>query len=260
MKRVLMIGDVFGRPGRRAVRTFLPRLIEQHNADFVVINAENAAGGFGITPDFVQELFDYGADVLTGGNHSFDKAEGHEVLKTTEHVLRPHNYPAENPGTGVTVVKRADFSVAVLNLQGRVFLPLTDCPFKTADELIEEVKSKADIILVDLHAEATSEKMAMAWHLDGRVSGLVGTHTHVQTADEQIFPNGMAYITDLGMTGPHRSIIGVKIQQSLGRFLNGRPSRFEPAKGDIRLHGVVIEIDESSGRAIKIERIQERTE
>jgi metallophosphoesterase (TIGR00282 family) len=260
MKRILMIGDVFGRPGRRAVRTLLPRLIERHDADFVVINAENAAGGFGITPEIVQELFDYGADVLTGGNHSFDKSEGHEVLKNTEHVLRPHNYPAENPGTGLTVVKRADFSVAVLNLQGRVFLPLTDCPFKTADELIEEVKGKADIILVDLHAEATSEKMAMAWHLDGRVSGLVGTHTHVQTADEQIFPNGMAYITDLGMTGPHRSIIGVKIQQSLGRFLNGRPSRFEPAKGDVRLHGVVIEVDESTGRAVRIERIQERPE
>jgi len=260
MKRILMVGDVFGRPGRRAVRTMMPRLLAKHDVDFVVINAENAAGGFGITPDIVQELFDYGADVLTGGNHSFDKVEGHEVLNNKEHVLRPHNYPAENPGHGVTIVKRADFSVAVLNLQGRVFLPLTDCPFKTADELIEEVKDKADIILVDLHAEATSEKMAMAWHLDGRVTALVGTHTHVQTADEQIFPDGMAYITDLGMTGPHRSIIGVKIEQSLGRFLNARPSRFEPAKGDVRFHGVVVEVDENTGKASKIERIQESLE
>lgn len=235
----------------------MPGLMAKHDIDFVVINAENAAGGFGITPDVAQELFDYGADVLTGGNHSFDKSEGHETLEQVPHVLRPHNYPEENPGCGVTVVSREGFRVAVINLQGRVFLPLTDCPFKTADELIEQVKDKADLILVDLHAEATSEKMAMAWHLDGRVTALVGTHTHVQTADEQVFPQGMAYITDLGMTGPHRSVIGVKIEQSLGRFLNARPSRFEPAKGDIRFHGVLIEVDESSGRAVKIERIQE---
>jgi metallophosphoesterase (TIGR00282 family) len=230
----------------------------KHDLDFVVVNAENAAGGFGITPPIVQELFDYGADVLTGGNHSFDKREGHDVLNNTEHVLRPHNYPPENPGSGLTIVKRSDFSVAVINLQGRVFLPQTDCPFKAADALIAEVKGKVDIILVDLHAEATSEKMAMAWHLDGRVSALVGTHTHVQTADEQLFPHGMAYITDLGMTGPHRSIIGVKIEQSLGRFLNAGPSRFEAAKGDVRFHGVLIEVDEVTGKSVSIERIQER--
>jgi len=233
-------------------------MISEHDIDFVVINAENAAGGFGITPDVAQELFDYGADVLTGGNHSFDKVEGHSVLNQQPHVLRPHNYPTENPGGGVTVVRRENFSVAVLNLQGRVFLPLIDCPFKAVDELIDEVKDKVDLILVDLHAEATSEKMAMAWYLDGRVAALVGTHTHVQTADEQIFPEGMGYITDLGMTGPHRSIIGVKIEQSLGRFLNARPSRFEPAKGDVRFHGVLLEIDESSGKATKITRIQEQ--
>lgn len=258
MKRILMIGDVFGRPGRRAVRTLMPKLMMKHNIDFTVINAENSAGGFGITRDIVEELFDYGADVLTGGNHSFDKPEGHSVLNERDHVLRPHNYPKENPGCGVTIVRRSEFSVGVINLQGRVFLPVTECPFKAADELIEELKPKVDIILVDLHAEATSEKMAMAWHLDGRVSALVGTHTHVQTADEQIFPNGMAYITDLGMTGPHRSIIGVKIEQSLGRFLNAGPSRFEAAKGDVRLHGVLVDVDESTGRAVSIERIQER--
>lgn len=258
MKRILMVGDVFGRPGRRAVRTMVPRMMAKHDVDFVVVNAENSAGGFGITPDIVQELFDYGADVLTGGNHSFDKREGHDVLNNTEHVLRPHNYPSENPGTGLSIIKRSDFSVAVINLQGRVFLPMTDCPFKTADELIAKVKDKVDIILVDFHAEATSEKMAMAWHLDGRVSALVGTHTHVQTADEQVFAGGMAYITDLGMTGPHRSIIGVKIEQSLGRFLNARPSRFEAAKGDVRFHGVLIDVDESTGKAAKIDRVQER--
>ena len=253
-----MVGDVFGRPGRRAVRTLMPRLLSEHDLDFVVINAENAAGGFGITSDIAQELLDYGADVLTGGNHSFDKVEGHSVLANDDRVLRPHNYPRENPGSGVTVVSKSGIRVAVLNLQGRVFLPLTDCPFKTVDELIDGVKSKADVILVDLHAEATSEKMAMAWYLDGRVTALVGTHTHVQTADEQIFPEGMAYITDLGMTGPHRSVIGVKVEQSLGRFLNARPSRFEPAKGDLRFHGVLIEVDPETGRASSIVRIQEK--
>ena len=205
----------------------------------------------------MEELFDYGADVLTGGNHSFDKPEGHAVLNSRDDVLRPHNYPRENPGRGLAIIRRSDFSVAVINLQGRVFMPPNDCPFEMVDELIAQVKDKADLILVDLHAEATSEKMAMAWHLDGRVTALVGPHTHVQTGDEQIFPNGMAYITDLGMTGPHRSIIGVKIEQSLGRFLGARGSRFEAAKGDVRLHGVLIEVDESTGKAVSIERIQE---
>ena len=256
--KILLVGDVFGRPGRRAVRECLDSVIAEHAVDFVVVNAENSAGGFGITRSIADELFRYGAHVLTGGNHTFDKREGHEVLEDDERVLRPHNYPADNPGTGMAVVACQGVKIAVLNLQGRIFLPAIDCPFKAADRLIESISDEADIILVDLHAEATSEKMAMAWYLDGRVAALVGTHTHVQTADEQVFPKGMAYITDLGMTGPHRSIIGVKVEQSLGRFLTGRPARFEAATGDVRFHGAVVDVDEESGRARTITRIQRR--
>ncbi len=256
--KVLFVGDVFGRPGRRAVRECLDGVVSTHDVDFVVINAENAAGGFGITPAIVDELFRYGADILTGGNHTFDKREAYDVLEDNERVLRPHNYPAENPGTGLAIVDCGELRIAVINLQGRIFLPPIDCPFKAADRLIESVKDEADVILVDLHAEATSEKMAMAWYLDGRAAALVGTHTHVQTADEQIFPEGLAYITDLGMCGPHRSIIGVKVEQSLGRFLHSRPTRFEAATGDVRFHGAVVDIDESTGRSRGITRIQLR--
>jgi len=256
--KVLFVGDVFGKPGRRAVRDCLDEVVAKHGVDFVIVNAENAAGGFGMTADIVDELFRYGADVLTGGNHTFDKREAFPILEDNERVLRPHNYPAENPGTGLAVVRCGDVRVAVINLQGRIFLPPTDCPFQAADRLIESVKDEVDVILVDLHAEATSEKMAMAWYLDGRASALVGTHTHVQTADEQIFPEGLAYITDLGMCGPHRSIIGVKVEQSLGRFLHSRSGRFEAATGDVRFHGAVVDVDESTGRAREIHRIQLR--
>ncbi len=256
--KILLIGDVFARPGRRAVRDLLDGLVAEHNIDFVVANAENAAGGFGLTRDIAQELLDYGCDVLTGGNHTWDKREIHALLEDDERILRPHNYPAENPGSGMAVRSVGGVKVAVLNLQGRVFMPPTDCPFKAADRLIDAVADEVDVIVVDLHAEATSEKYAMAWYLDGRVSALVGTHTHVQTADEQIFPKGMAYISDLGMTGPHESIIGVKVEQSLGRFLNARPARFEAATGDVRFHGVVVEVDAHTGRAVGILRIQRR--
>lgn len=245
-----------GRPGRRAVRETLPGLIDQHDVDLTVVNAENAAGGFGLTPDTVKDLFDFGADVLTGGNHSFDKREGLDILEHDERVLRPHNYPVDNPGSGVAVLTRGGVRTAVLNLQGRVFMPLTDCPFRTADRVLESLQDQVDVVVVDLHAEATSEKLAMAWHLDGRAAALVGTHTHVQTADEQVFPQGLAYITDLGMCGPHRSVIGVKTEQSLSRFLTGRSTRFETAKGDVRFHGVLVEIDEDTGRATAIERIR----
>ncbi len=256
--KVLFVGDVFGKPGRRAVRECMDGVVREHDVDFIVVNAENAAGGFGLTPAIVDELLGYGADVLTGGNHTFDKREAYGVLEDHERVLRPHNYPVDNPGTGLAVVTSGGVRVAVLNLQGRIFLPPTDCPFQAADRLIESVRDEADVILVDLHAEATSEKMAMAWYLDGRVAALVGTHTHVQTADEQVFPEGMAYITDLGMTGPHRSIIGVKVEQSLGRFLTSRNQRFEAAKGDVRFHGAVVDVDESTGRSRGITRIQIR--
>ena len=253
--KVLFIGDIFARPGRRAVRELLDGIVREHKIDFVVANAENAAGGFGLTRDISQELFGYGCDVLTGGNHTWDKKEILDLLEEDERVLRPHNYAAENPGSGMAIANCDGITVAVLNLQGRVFMPPSDCPFKAADRLIEAVSDEADVILVDLHAEATSEKQAMGWHLDGRVSALVGTHTHVQTADERVFPGGMAYITDLGMTGPHHSIIGVQIEQSLGRFLNSRPSRFEAAKGDVRFHGAVVDLDEDTGKARSIARI-----
>jgi 2',3'-cyclic-nucleotide 2'-phosphodiesterase len=256
--KALFIGDVVGRPGRRAVRECLPDLISSRDIDLVVCNAENAAGGFGINPDIVDDLFSYGADVLTGGNHIFDKREGLEVLENNERVLRPHNYPPENPGSGMAVLTAGGARVAVLNLQGRVFMPMTDCPFQAVDRLIESVRDEVDLVVVDLHAEATSEKMAMAWYLDGRAAVLVGTHTHVQTADEQIFPSGLGYISDLGMCGPHGGIIGVKKEQSLSRFLSGRNSRFETARGDVRFHAVLVDLDESTGRATAIERIQRR--
>lgn len=256
--RILFVGDVVGRPGRRAVRECLPGLIDRHGVDLTVINAENSAGGFGLTPDTVRELFDHGADILTGGNHSFDKREGLDILEIDERVLRPHNYPSDNPGAGVAVVSCAGARVAVLNLQGRVFMPLTDCPFRAVDRLLESLRDQADVVVVDFHAEATSEKLALAWYLDGRAAALVGTHTHVQTADEQVFPEGLAYISDLGMCGPHRSIIGVRTEQSLSRFLTGRSTRFETARGDVRFHGALVEIDESTGRANGIERIQLR--
>ena len=256
--KVLFIGDVFARPGRRAVRELLPEIQQEHSPDLTIINAENAAGGFGTNKKIARELFGYGADVLTGGNHTFDKSDFFEVLEDDERVLRPHNYPASNPGAGVTVIPVDGIRVAVLNLQGRIYMPPTDCPFQAADRLIASLEDEADVIVVDFHGEATSEKYAMAWYLDGRVSALVGTHTHVQTADEQVFPDGMAYITDLGMTGPHRSIIGVQVEQSLGRFLNSRPARFEAAKQDVRLHGAIVDIDEETGTARSIQRIQKR--
>jgi len=254
--KVLFIGDVFGAPGVRAVQKRLSGLVAQHGVDLVVCNAENAAGGFGVTRDLARELFAAGCDVLTGGNHTFDKREALELLDDDERVLRPHNYPAENPGSGMAVVDVDGWTVAVLNLQGRIFMPPTDCPFGAADRLIEAVGDEADVILVDLHAEATSEKIAMAWHLDGRVAALVGTHTHVQTADEQVFPQGMAYITDLGMTGPHESVIGIQVDQSLGRFLNSRPIRFQAATRGVRLHGALVTIEPDAGRATAIERIR----
>jgi metallophosphoesterase (TIGR00282 family) len=257
--KILFIGDVFGRPGRRAVRACLDELVATHGIELVIANAENAAAGFGLTPDVARELFDAGVHVLTGGNHTWDKPEVLRLLEDHERILRPHNYPSQNPGSGMTVVRSDSARVAVLNLQGRAFMPHSiDCPFQAADRLLEAVRDEADVIVVDFHAEATAEKQALAWHLDGRVAALVGTHTHVQTADERVFPKGMAYITDLGMTGPHESIIGVNVQQSLGRFLTGRNTRFEPATGDVRLHAAVVDADPASGRARAIERIQRR--
>ncbi|HET9532470.1 MAG TPA: TIGR00282 family metallophosphoesterase [Blastocatellia bacterium] len=255
--KVIIIGDVVGRPGRELLSRFLKSLKVKHEAEFVVANVENAAGGAGVIPRVGEEILAADVDVMTSGNHIYDKKEVFRYIENETRLLRPANYAPETPGRGLWLGSSASGTpVAVINVQGRVFMPATECPFRTADRLIAEVKSRAAVIIVDHHAEATSEKWALGRYLDGRVSVVVGTHTHVQTADEQILPGGTAYITDLGMTGPHDGIIGVESEPVLTRFLRGLPSRFETATGNAILHGVVVEIDERSGRAVSIERIK----
>jgi len=258
--KILMIGDVCGRPGRRVIIERLPELREQHNIDFVVANVENAAG-FGVTPHICIELLSAGVDVMTSGNHVYDKKEGIEYIEYEPRLLRPANYPPGAPGRGLWMgAAKAGIAIAVINLQGRVFMPPCDCPFRAADCALKEIGAQARIILVDCHAEATSEKAAMGRYLDGRVTAVVGTHTHVTTADEAILPGGTAYITDLGMTGPHSGIIGIETEQVLERFLTGLSKRFETATADIRLNSAIIEADEQTGRAISIKRLTIRHE
>ena len=253
---VLFLGDVVGRTGRRAMDKFLPGLVKKHAPSMIIANGENAAGGSGITEDIGKELF-LQVDVLTSGNHIWDKKEALPYLGREPRLLRPANYPAVNPGRSSYVFQRADgVKAAVLNLQGRVFMEPLDCPFRRADEEVAALAAATPVIIVDLHAEATSEKQAMGWYLDGRVSAVVGTHRHVQTADERVLPKGTAYITDLGMTGPTDSVIGVDKDLALQRFLSQMPNRFEPAKGPVALHGVVIRIDPETGRGLSIERLR----
>ena len=253
---ILCIGDVFGEPGRRALAYFLPRLRAEFQVDLVIANVENAAAGFGVTPALARGFLDGGVDVMTSGNHIWDRREIIEYMVKENLLLRPANYPAGTPGVGSVTVKAGAHQVAVLNLQGRVFMPTTDCPFVKADEEVARLRAGTPIIVVDMHAEATSEKQAMGWYLDGRVSAVVGTHSHVQTADERVLPGGTAYVTDLGISGPIDSVIGVRKELAIERFLTGMPNRFEPAKGRIRLQGVVIRIDPESGRGTEIERVQ----
>jgi metallophosphoesterase (TIGR00282 family) len=254
--KVLIFGDVVGKPGITVLCQTLRKLKEQHEAEFVVANIENAADGAGITAKIGDEILAAGVDVMTSGNHVYDKREGIAYIETQPRLLRPANYAPDTPGRGLWLGStNAGTQVAVLNVQGRVFMPPSECPFRTADKLIQEIGNRAAVIIVDHHAEATSEKQAMGRYLDGRVSVVVGTHTHVQTADEQIFPGGTAYITDLGMTGPHDSIIGVESQIVIQRFLRGMPNRFETASGDARVSGIIVEINESTGKAVMIERI-----
>jgi len=255
--RILIIGDIFGRPGRHIVRDHLADIVAQRRIDLVVANAENAAAGFGLTPAIAEELLATGIEVLTTGNHIWDKKEIIEYLQSpngsARRVLRPANYPAGTPGTGLYEgTTRGGVPYAVLNLQGRVFMGSNDDPFRTADALLKTVQAK--VVLVDMHAEATSEKLAMGWYLDGRVTAVVGTHTHVPTADERVLPGGTAYLTDLGMTGPYDSIIGVQKEQVLQRFLSSMPARFEPATENVWLCAALIECDPTSGRAASIER------
>lgn len=255
--KILFIGDIVGRPGRQLVRDALPRLVDQHMIDLVVANGENAAAGFGLTPDVVAELFDFGIDVLTTGNHVWDKRDGLVSLEQEPAVLRPANYPPDTPGRGVGVFRTpAGLPVAVINLEGRVFMGGLDCPFRKADTILAELGPGQRIILVDFHAEATSEKGALGAYLDGRVSAVVGTHTHVQTADERVLPGGTAFISDAGMTGSRDSVIGIRKELSIQRFLTQMPVRYEIAKNDPVLCGVVISIDESTGKANGIERVK----
>jgi metallophosphoesterase (TIGR00282 family) len=253
---ILMVGDVFGEPGRSAVQQLLPKLKQEHRIDLTVVNVENAAAGAGVTPPMARAFLDQGVDVMTSGNHIWDRKEIVEYIGKENLLLRPANFPSGTPGVGSITVKAGPHRVAVLNLMGRVFMNPIDCPFRKADELIPELRKDTPIILVDMHAEATSESVAMGWYLDGRVSAVVGTHRHVQTADERVLPGGTAYITDLGMTGPIDSVIGVDRDIILQRFLTQMPIRFEPAKGPAALHGAVITVDPETGRATAIRRLR----
>ncbi|HXW92734.1 MAG TPA: TIGR00282 family metallophosphoesterase [Terriglobales bacterium] len=259
--QILFIGDIFGRPGRTIVKERLPGLVKEQTIDLVIANGENAAAGFGITPALAEELLEMGIDVLTSGNHIWDKREvityfeaaDGNPYSTARRLLRPANYPPGMPGWGIYQGSKGEVPYAVLNLQGRVFMAANDDPFRVADQLLSQTTAK--VVLVDMHAEATSEKIAMGWYLDGRVTAVVGTHTHVPTADERVLPRGTAYITDVGMTGPYDSVIGIKKELIVERFLTNMPTRFEAATGDVRLHGIVVDCDEKSGRARTIERI-----
>jgi len=260
--RILFIGDVIGRSGRTAVGSILSEL-KQELGDcndvplMVIANGENLAGGLGITPETAKELFSYGVDLLTTGNHVWDRKEILSYIDLDERILRPANYPQGAPGRGYTVLGLEDKSpVAILNLSGRVFMAPLDDPFSAAKDIIPELREKANIIILDFHAEATSEKIAMGWYLDGQVSAVIGTHTHVQTADERILPDHTAYITDVGMTGPIDSVIGTKKDLVIQKFLTQMPVRFEVAKGDVMLSAVVIDVDSATGRAISIKRLQ----
>lgn len=254
--RVLFIGEIVGRPGRQAVARWLPSLIREHRIGVVVANAENAAGGFGLTPAVAEELFALGIDVLTSGNHILDQKEVEEYLAKERRVLRPANYPEGVPGSGSLILEWNGLVVGVLNLQGRVFMPTLDCPFRTGELEVAKLKEATNVILVDFHAEATAEKAAFAWHFAGKVSAIIGTHTHVQTADERVLRGGTAFITDVGMTGPIHSVIGVRPEEPIQRFLTQMPRRFKVASGPCQLSGVVVEIDEESGRARSIVRLQ----
>ena len=259
--RILFIGDIFGRPGRTIVREKLPSLVKDHSIDLIIANGENSAAGFGITPQLAEELFELGIDVLTTGNHIWDKREIIDFFQMADgdahspsrRLLRPANYAPDLPGRGLYEGRKGGVTYAVINLQGRVFMTSNDDPFRMADQLLKDLS--AQVILVDMHAEATSEKISLGWYLDGRVTAVVGTHTHVPTADERVLPNGTAYITDVGMTGPFDGVIGVKKELVVGKFLNNMPVRFEAATGDVRLCAVIIDCDETTGRARAIERV-----
>src|SRR6188472_2693582 len=256
MTRLLFVGDIVGRPGRELIRHSLRAIVDHHQIDAVIANAENSAAGFGITREIGDQLLECGVDVMTSGNHIWDKKEALDYIGAESRLLRPANYPAGAPGNGSYLARSKEGqTVGVINVMGRVFMPLLDDPFAIVLKEIAALTARARIIFVDFPADATPEKIAMGWHLDGKVTAVVGTHTHVQTADDRILPKGTAYLTDVGMTGPHDSVIGVEVEAALGRFLNGMPARFETATGNPRLNAVIIEADEETGLAIDIERV-----
>jgi len=257
----LFIGDIVGRPGRTAVRQRLPELVSRYQVEFTIANGENAAGGLGITPGVAEDLLSAGVDVLTTGTHVWRHREFLEFAQSERRVVRPANFPPGAPGRGAEVYVTAHSgAIGVLNVVGRVFMEPLECPFRAADKGIEALHGKTNVIVVDIHAEASSEKVALGWHLDGRVGAVIGTHTHVQTADERVLPNGTAYITDVGMTGPRDSVLGIRREVVIERFLTGMPTRFEVAAGPAILNGVVVAIDPETGRARSIERVVESIE
>lgn len=251
---ILFLGDVIGRPGRKILVKYLRPVVKKYSPSIIIANGENAAGGLGITEKVAQELLSE-IDVLTSGNHIWDKKEVHDYLDQEPRLLRPANYPPKNPGKGTYVFEtRGKGKIGILNLQGRVFMEPLDCPFRTADEELKSLRASTPVIVVDFHAEATSEKQAMGWYLDGKVSAVIGSHTHVPTADERILPQGTAYITDVGMVGGYNSVIGIRKDQSVKRFLTGRPQRFEPEKEGVFFSAVVVEVDPKTGKALSIHR------
>ncbi|TDL83262.1 TIGR00282 family metallophosphoesterase [Peribacillus frigoritolerans] len=253
--KLLFVGDVVGSPGREMIKEYLPKLKRKYRPSLTIVNGENAAHGKGITEKIYHELNQAGAQVVTMGNHTWDKREIFEFIDNYPNLIRPANFPVGTPGKGITYITCDGKEIAVINLQGRTFLAPIDCPFKKADELIEEAKKRTSIIFVDFHAEATSEKQAMGWYLDGKVTAVVGTHTHVQTADERILDQGTAFITDVGMTGPYDGILGVERDAVIKRFLTSLPVRFEVTEGKAQLSAVVIDVQDKTGKAVKIDRI-----
>jgi metallophosphoesterase (TIGR00282 family) len=253
--RILFVGDVVGSPGRKIIHDRLADAIMQSHVDLCIVNGENSASGFGITPRLVEELIAAGAEVLTGGNHIWDRKEILDYFPHEPRLIRPANFPEGAPGSGIYVGKAKNgVDYAVMDLQGRTFMQALDCPFRAAERELARIPANVKVIVVDIHAEATSEKQAMGWFLDGRVSAVVGTHTHVATADERVLPGGTAYITDVGMTGPHDSVIGMDKVGIIQRFLDGMPARFTVPEGDVRMNAVLIDVDESTGHARSIER------
>jgi len=257
--KILFIGDIVGEPGRKAVHHLLPRLRDEQALDFIIANGENSAGGNGITPQIAGELFSAGVDVITSGDHLWDQKSVMDLLLNEPRFLRPLNYPPEVPGRGANVYQVRQLPpVGVMNLQGRTFMAPLDNPFPLAAAEVARLRETTKIIFVDMHAEATSEKIAMGRFLDGQVSAVVGTHTHVQTADEQVFPGGTAYLSDAGFTGPHDGVLGREVEPVIRKFVTGMPQRFEVAKNRVKLHGVIVRVDDTTGKAVNIQRVSER--